>query len=159
MYIMKETEDLEEINNEKESNYSYCISSNSCRFILIPTNIAKYAIAAGVSILAALAYREIVDLKESHKPYSKLIKALGFVCLEFMVFHTINASYIYNGASFATIGLVLLLLLIPSIFDKKGNYTTKDAFYLMGTTVVIGLFFNLLMLLFNVINGFYYILF
>ncbi len=116
---------------------------------LLPTNIAKYAIAAGVSILAALAYREIVDLKESHKPYSKLIKALGFVCLEFMVFHTINASYIYNGASFATIGLVLLLLLIPSIFDKKGNYTTKDAFYLMGTTVVIGLFFNLLMLLFN----------
>ncbi|MDE5889014.1 MAG: phosphatidate cytidylyltransferase, partial [Bacilli bacterium] len=53
------------------------------------------------------------------------------------------------GASFATIGLVVLLLLIPSIFDKKDKYTTKEAFYLIGSTVVLGLFFNLLMLLFN----------
>jgi phosphatidate cytidylyltransferase len=47
------------------------------------------------------------------------------------------------------IGLVLLVLLIPSIFDKKGEYTTKEAFYLAGTTIGIGLFFNLVMLVYN----------
>ncbi len=116
---------------------------------LLPANIARYAIAAGIAIVAALAYRETLDLKESHKPYPKLIKALGFICLELMVFNTTNASYIYNGASFAIIGITILLLLIPSIFDKKGKYTTKESFYLIGSTVVLGLFFNLLMLLFN----------
>ena len=48
------------------------------------------------------------------------------------------------------IGLVLLTLLIPSIFDKKGEYTTKEAFYLAGTTIMVGLFFNLIMLVYNI---------
>lgn len=116
---------------------------------LLPTVVSKYAIAACVSILAALAYKETLGLKESHKPYPKLMKALGFICLELVVFQSIDSSYIYNGASFAIIGLTILLLVIPSIFDKKGKYTTKEAFYLIGSTIVIGLFFNLLMLLFN----------
>lgn len=116
---------------------------------LIPDVIAKYAIAAGVGIIAALAYKETLGLKESHKPYSKLMTILGFICLELMVFQSIDSSYIYNGASFAIIGLTVLILVIPSIFDKKGKYTTKEAFYLLGSTIVIGLFFNLLMLLFN----------
>ena len=116
---------------------------------LIPESIGKYAIAVAAGILAALSYKEILALKESHKEYPKLITALGFVCMELMVFNSINASYIYNGVSFGMIGLTILLLLIPSIFDEKGKYTTKEAFHLIGTTIVIGLFFNLLMLLFN----------
>jgi len=116
---------------------------------LLPTSIAKYAIAVGVSIIAALAYKETLGLTESHKPYPNIIKVLGFICMEMMVFNSINASYIYNGASFIAIGLTILLLVIPSIFDKKGKYTTKEAFYLIGSTLMIGIFFNLLMLIFN----------
>ena len=101
----------------------------------------------GAGLIAALAYKEIIELKTSHKPYSMLIILLGFISLELIVFNRLQASYIYNGVSYGIIGLVLLLLLIPSIFDKKGNYTTKDALYLFGITTLIGLFFNLLILL------------
>ena len=116
---------------------------------VLPANIAKYAIAAALGIVAALAYKEIIDLRVSHKELPNLMVVLGLACTELLVFNTINASYIYNGVSYAMIGLTILLLAIPSIFYKKDKYTTKDAFYLIGATVLIGLFFNLLMLLFN----------
>ena len=116
---------------------------------LLPASIGRIAIAVAVGILAALAYKETLDLKESHKPYPKLITVLGFICMELMVFNSTNASYIYNGVSFGVIALIVLVLTIPAIFDKKGKYTTKEVLHLIGTTVMIGLFFNLLMLLFN----------
>lgn len=116
---------------------------------ILPETIAKYAIAAAVGVLAAVAYKEMIDLRVSHKEYPKLMSILGFACTEFMVFNVINASYIYNGVSFAIICLTIILLAIPSIFYKKDKYTTKDAFYLIGISIVLGLFFNILMLLFN----------
>lgn len=116
---------------------------------LLPKTISKIVIAVLAGLLAAIAYRETLDLKKSHNPYPKIMEVLGLLCIELMVFHSIDSSYIYNGVSFASIGLILLILLIPSIFDKTSNYTTKDALHLVGTTLLIGLFFNLLMLLFN----------
>lgn len=115
---------------------------------VIPNNISRIAMAVAAGILAALSYKETLDLKESHKPYPKMIVVLGFICMELITLNSLNASYIYNGVSFAAIGLTSLIILLPSIFDEKGKYTTKDAFYLLGTTIFIGLFFNLLMLLF-----------
>lgn len=116
---------------------------------ILPDFLSVYAIAVASGIMAALAYKEILGLKESHKPYPKYIAILGFICMELMVFHSTKSSYIYNGVSFCMIGLTFLLLTIPAIFDKNDKYTTKEAFHLIGTTVLIGLFFNLLMLLFN----------
>lgn len=103
---------------------------------VLPMNISKILIAVAAGILAALAYKETLQLKESHKPYPKIMTMIGFICVELITLNSLNASYIYNGASFAAIGLTILLLVIPSIFDKKGKYTTKEAFYLLGTTVL-----------------------
>ncbi len=105
--------------------------------------------AIGVALISALAYKEIVDLKNSHKSYSTFIMIIGFIAYELIVFNRLRASYIYNGISYAMIGITILLLLIPAIFDKKDKYTTKEAFNLIGTIIVIALFFNLLMLLCN----------
>lgn len=116
---------------------------------LLPANISKIAIAVVVAIIATLAYKEIIDLRNHNKkPYPNLIKGLGFACLMLIVFNRLNASFIFSGVSFASIGLTILLLVIPSIFAKKDTYTTKDAFYLIGIIIMIGLFFSILMLLF-----------
>ncbi len=117
---------------------------------LLPAKIGFIGIGVAVGLLAAQAYRELLGLKESRKNYPKYITVLGFLCMEFMVFHRFNAPLTaFSGINFMVIGLVLLLLLTPSIFDKKGEYTTKEAFHLAGTTIGIGLFFNLLMLIYN----------
>lgn len=116
---------------------------------LLPTKIATIAIAVVSAISSAMAYKEILDLKESHHRFPSLITAIGFISIELIVFNRIVSSYIYTGVSYAFIGITFLILLIPSIFDKKGKYTTQDSLYLIGSIMLIGLFFNLLMLLFN----------
>lgn len=105
--------------------------------------------AIGVGIVAAIAYYETLGLKESHKPYPTLIKVLGFICLELLVLSRIDASYVYYGPSFGAIAFTILSLVIPTIFDKNEKYTTKEALHLIGNIILIGLFFNLLILLCN----------
>lgn len=117
---------------------------------ILPKSISYIGIALAVGLLAAQSYRELLCLKESRKKYPKYINILGFICMEIIVFHRFNAPLTaFSGVNFMAIGLVLLTLLIPSIFDKNGEYNTKEAFYLTGTTIGIGLFFNLLMLVYN----------
>ena len=117
---------------------------------ILPQSISHIGIAVVVGLLDAQSYRELLGLKESRNKYPKFIELLGFICMELMVFHRVNAPLTaFSGVNFMVIGLILLILFIPSIFDKKGEYTTKDAFYLSGTTISIGLFFNLLMLIYN----------
>ena len=115
---------------------------------VLPTSIAKYAIAVVVGILGALAYKETLGLTKSHKEYPKAITAIGFISMELMIFNRLNPMYLHYGPSLGIIGIIMLLTLIPAIFYKKDKYTTKDAFYLLGTILLIGLFFNALMLLF-----------
>lgn len=102
-----------------------------------------YALA--ICILAALGYKEILTLKESHKPFGDFISVLGLICLELIIILNRGASFMFSGISFATIGLMAIVLLIPTIFSKK--YTTKDAFYLIGTITLLSIFFTLLIIL------------
>jgi phosphatidate cytidylyltransferase len=115
---------------------------------LLPESISLYAIAVAAGLMGALAFKETLGLTKSHKPYPKLMVGIGFLCMELMIFNHINPSYLYYGPSMGIIGLITLLTIIPSIFYKKEKYTTRDALYLLGTTILIGLFFNSLMLLF-----------
>ena len=105
--------------------------------------------AVAVGVVAAIAYYETLSLKESHKPYPTFIKIIGLLSLELIVFNHINAAYIFNGTSLLSLCFPALALTIPTIFDKKGKYTTKEAFHLLGTILLIGIAFNLLILICN----------
>ena len=97
----------------------------------------------GVALIAAQGFRETLKLKESHHPYPGFITALGFVGVELLVLIN-NGSSVFMGVSLLALSLIFLCLLIPTIFDSEGKYTTRDAFYLIGTMLLIGVFFNLL---------------
>ena len=118
--------------------------------ILVPIFIVGGKLLQLVAaLLAGIGYYEFTILKESHKPYPLVIKIIGLVFLEFFVlFHT-NQTYIYYGPSFLGLCLMGLALGIPAILNKKGTYTTKEAFYLFGTITYLGIFFNLLILVYN----------
>lgn len=116
---------------------------------LLPTKIATVLCGVGVALLAVSAYKEIIDLKKNSKKFPPIITALGFICTVLMTFQSLNSSYVYSGISFIAVCLTVLLLLIPSIFYKKEDYSTKDAFYLIGNILLIGIFFNLIFLIFN----------
>lgn len=98
----------------------------------------------GAAMLAGMAFIETLSLKESHKPYPGFIKVLAFLCLEMLVLCKLDASYM-----FLILSIMGLVLTIPTIFDKKGNYTTKESLHLMGSVVFLGIVFNLIIMTYD----------
>ena len=125
------------------------ISAIVAIIIAIPLIIlGKYVFAIGVCLIAALAYKEILDLKESHNQLPLIMAFLGFFAMICIILSNNVDASIYRGLTYQVITLVLLFLLIPTIFlDKK--YSTKDAFYLIGVVLLLGVTFNTFIIIRN----------
>lgn len=102
---------------------------------------------AAVGIVAALAFKETLELKESHNSYPIIIKIIGVICLELLIIISRSYQTIYTGLSYGLLGMTILLLTIPAIFAKNEKYTTKDALYLIGTILLLTLFFKEIILI------------
>lgn len=120
------------------------ISAVIALLIAIPLIIlGGVAFTVGICIIATLAYKEMIDLKESHKPFPVAMVFIGLLCmLSLILSNNIDAS-IYKGMTYQLLALITLLLVVPVIFYKDDAYTSKDAFYLLGVTLFLGLIFNI----------------
>lgn len=119
------------------------ISAIVAAVIAIPLiYLGGFFFAAFACVLAVLAYKEIIDLKESHKEIPIIMIFLGFLSMIILVLsNNIDAS-IYKGLTYQTITFILLFLLVPTIFYSKDKYSTRDAFYLIGIVLLLGIVFN-----------------
>ena len=122
------------------------ISAAVAAVIVIPLFIiGGWPFNLGVAIIAALAFIEIMKLKESHSALPNIIRIIGFLAIELVTLSGYNVAFsIYNGISFVSVASTCLLLLIPTIFIAKDKYTTRDALYLIGFILFVGTFLNLL---------------
>lgn len=126
------------------------ISAIVALIIVVPLIIlGDYFFALGVSVVAMLAYKELIDLKKSHGEYPKLMIFLGLFCLLSLVLSNYLNFSVYRGITYQVITMMLLLLLVPVIFYQNDKYTTKDAFYLIGITLLLGIIFNLFIVIRN----------
>jgi len=103
-----------------------------------------------VGVLGVLAYKEILDLKKSHNEIPNLVKVFGLLCVIYLVLGDYNLSSLNLIMSYQKILLPICLILIPTVFYEKDKYTTKDAFYLLGSIYLIGILFNLIISLRNI---------
>lgn len=103
----------------------------------------------GIGVLALLAYKEIVTLKESHHHLPDLVKVLGAFALILLTFSRFAGYSLITGISYSGLGFLLVSMLIPAIFYDEDVYTTKDAFYMIGTILMIGVLFNTIILVYN----------
>ncbi len=111
--------------------------------ILIPIILlGGYIYAIAAIILGILSYKEILDLKKSHKKIPKVIELLGLLAVIYLIIGNYN-NYAIN---YRMVLIPLILLLVPLIFYKKENYNSETAFYLLGFIYLIGLGFNLLVI-------------
>ena len=119
--------------------------------IIIPLIcLGGYPFAIALGIISAIAYKEVLDLKKSHKEIPNVVKVLGLISVIYLVLGNYGINSLAFAVSYSRILLPLMLLLIPTIFYKKNEYTTKDAFLLLGFTYFIGLIFNLLIIIRNI---------
>lgn len=113
--------------------------------ILIPLLcIGGVPFAIGIGIISVLAYKEILELKKSHQEIPNFVKVLGLICVVYLVLGDYNLGSLNLVMSYPRMLLPLVLLLLPTVFYTKDKYTTKDAFYLLGTIYLVGIFFNLI---------------
>lgn len=114
-------------------------------FVLIGGTFYKLAIG----ILAVLAFKEIYSLPKSHNKIPMIPAIIALVSLLFMVF--VDYSGIDNifGISSSILILLILVNLLPTIFYKNNKYMTKDALYLIGIAIFLGISFNNFILIRN----------
>ena len=116
------------------------ISAAVALIIFIPLIwLGGYPFKIACGILSILAYNEILNLKKSHKDIPNVIKGLGLISVLYLVLGNFGKDIISN----AQILLPIFLLLLPTIFYKKEKYDTATAFYLIASSLLVGLFFNL----------------
>lgn len=124
------------------------ISAAIALAIVVPLLIiGGKAFALGVGILSVLAYKEIVDLKESHKKLPILVQIIGLINLLLLVFSEFDGYSIMFGVTYKGIALTLISLLIPAVLYRDDKYTMKDAFFMIGAIILLGAVFNVFILL------------
>lgn len=103
-------------------------------------------------ILACLALKELVDLKEHHKKIPHTVFFLSVLLLMLFLLAGVNQDFFYLELNFNCAALLFLLLFLPCIFYKEENYSAHEAMYLFGSILFLALFFNSLIFIrsFNV---------
>lgn len=100
-----------------------------------------------VALLSLMAFKELMDLKESHRPYPTLIVIMGIILLLSLIFTNFKSKNLLLSFPFQRLLLFSLIILLSSVFWNKNKYDTNDALYLIGITFLIGISFNLLIVL------------
>ena len=103
----------------------------------------------GILIMSSLAYKEILDLKKSHKEYPTIMVMLGLFSLIIIILANNYDASIYHGITYQMLCLLIISLLVPIIFYKNDEYNSKDAFYLIGCILFLSLVFNLFIIIRN----------
>lgn len=112
----------------------------------------------GVGLIALLAFKDIIDLRKSHKSVPNLVTLIAIFVYLFLIYGNLDGNILKYGLTYQRIILPGLLLLLPSVFYKNDKYTTKDAFYLLGVVFFLGLAFNSFILVrYNGFNLFMYL--
>ncbi|MBQ8901903.1 MAG: phosphatidate cytidylyltransferase [Bacilli bacterium] len=119
--------------------------------ILVPFLVMggiPFAIIVGA--LSVWAYKEVLDLKKTHNEIPDAVKVCGLFALLYLVLGNYGINSLDFAVSYSRIILPLILLLIPTVFYKKDKYTTKDAFHLLGLVYLLGMIFNLIIVIRNI---------
>lgn len=104
----------------------------------------------GVGLICLWSYKEIMDLKKTHKKIPNVPKFLGLFGLLMIVFANTSYSLYYSGVSYIYLAVLCFTLIIPTLFYDDDKYTIKDAFHLVGLLLFVGLGFNSIILVRNI---------
>ena len=104
--------------------------------------LGGYYFAFAMAFVAILGFLEIVDLPKSHQKLPIVPCILALMGMLVLIVTNFYGLYMPYGAIYTRLIYLILALLIPTLFYKDNKYTTKDAFYLIGTMLFLGVAFN-----------------
>lgn len=127
------------------------ISSIIILLIITPLLIiGKIPYAIGVGLVSLIAFREIMMLKQpEEKRLSLPLYGLNLIAFLILVFSNYDGNSLLFGLDYDLMGFTILLVLLPIIFIPSKNYGITRALRNLGLILLVGLGFNLLILVFN----------
>lgn len=108
--------------------------------IIIGGNIYNTA----VFIISLIGLNEFINIKNEKKQVPMFIRTISFVALSFLIFTNMNTLSTFT-IDYRILSGIFILFLLPSIlYNDRTKYSINDAFYLIGSTLFLGISFGLL---------------
>ncbi len=106
--------------------------------------------AIGVGLISLIAFNELVSLKEpDQKKLSIVLTVISLIAFLLIVYSNYDGTSILFGLDYPKLAIASLLILLPTIFVTKIDYTINRALRNLGLILIVGLGFNLLITVFN----------
>lgn len=106
----------------------------------------KLAFAACMSVIAVFSLRELLKIRGKDK-FPIEIELLSYIMVIFFTMNNFSFDLDYYLLDYRLMSALILIDMIPLVLiNNKNKYNLSDALYLIGSTMFIGLTFNLLLL-------------
>ncbi len=96
-----------------------------------------------VTLISILGFKELFDIRKKERKLPIIVQVLSYILLGLFILFS-NETELSNFAfDYRIISILLLVLLLPIIFiNDDGKYNIKDALFLIGGIVFLGIGFN-----------------
>ena len=101
-----------------------------------------------VGILGIIGFNELIMTRETKRKLPIFVKFISLLCFILIMLSGIN-NISYFNLDYKVIAIATLFILLPLSFSHKKNYNIEDAFFLLASTIFLGISFNLLITLRN----------
>ena len=101
-----------------------------------------------IYLIATFAFNEFLEIKEKKKELPILLKIISFLVFLLLIFSVNTLNKNSFTIDFRVISAICLLFLLPTIlYHNQQKYSINDAFYLIGSTIFLGMCFSYIMFL------------
>ena len=103
-----------------------------------------------MSILAIMGLYELINMRETKKEFPFLMKIIAYILVLFFALSKSSLVVFSGNLDYRVISFIIFVYLIPMVFiNNTKKYNLNDALFLVGSTLFIGLSFNLIIITYN----------
>ena len=100
-----------------------------------------------LSLLAILGLYELLHMRETKKKFPFLMKVFAYILVLFFSLNNFTSSDFTYNIDYRVMSFIIFVFLLPMVFiNNSKKYNINDALFLIGSTLFIGLSFNLLII-------------
>ena len=100
-----------------------------------------------LSLLAILGLYELLHMRETKKKFPFLMKVFAYVLVLFFSLNNFTSIDFTYNIDYRVMSFIIFVFLLPMVFiNNSKKYNINDALFLIGSTLFIGLSFNLLII-------------
>ncbi len=100
-----------------------------------------------MGIVSVCALHEIIAIRESKGEFPFMMKVLAYLLVLFFTMFRFDSIYFIYNVDYRVITFIIFAFLIPIVFIHDNNkYNIQDALFLIGSTLFLGMSFNLLII-------------